>query len=360
MKKLTAIDLFCGIGGFSKGFEKAGFKIILGVDNWEVALKTFKGNHRGVNTLLADIREVPDGFFEKYRDRVDVIIAGPPCQGFSMAGKRDPHDKRNTLFEEVIRVTSLIRPKIVVMENVVGLLSMKTPDGEFVKDLILRRFKDIGYDTEYRVLNAADYGVPQVRKRVIFISSRIGKVGFPEPTHAESPYPMLIGKKLKKWVSVGDALGNIPDVGAKEYLPPKTEFQKLMNDGVAEIFNHEPIRHSQEVVKRMSFVPPGGNWRDIPKEYYNVGGEHSNNYRRLDPNKPAITIKHATKSMIIHPVYNRCITAREAARLQSFYDSFCLSGTKFEQHQQLANAVPPLFGFAIAKHILKEVDYAKL
>ena len=353
--KPTVVDLFCGAGGFSKGFEKVGFKILLGVDNWKAALKTFKQNHKDVEVVFSDIRDIPNEFFEKYKGKVDVIIAGPPCQGFSMSGKRDPSDERNTLFEEVIRVSSIIMPKIIVMENVVGLLSMKTPDGHMIRDIILKRFKDIGYETESRILNAVDYGVPQTRKRVIFIASRIGKIGFPEPTHSEKPYISLNEKHIKEWVTVGDALGNIPDVGAEEYLLAKTEFQKLMSNGVIKIYNHEPIKHSPVVIKRMSFVPPGGNWRNIPKEYYNVGGKHSNNYRRLDSNKPSITIKHVTKSMIIHPIYNRCITVREAARLQSFCDSFIFYGTKFEQYQQVANAVPPLLGFAIANHILNVI-----
>lgn len=347
----TVIDLFCGIGGFSKGFEKAGFRVLLGIDDWDIAVKSFEQNHKGAKIVLSDIREIPNKFFKKYKNKTDVIIAGPPCQGFSMSGKRDPKDIRNTLFEEVIRVSSILKPKIIVMENVVGLLSMKNPKGKLVRDLVIERFKDIGYETECRILNAADFGVPQKRRRVIFIASRVGKIGFPDPTHSEKSYITLGGKKIKSWVSVGDALGNIPDVGANKYSPPKTEFQEIMSNGATEIYNHDNTNHSDEIIKRMSFIPPGGNWRDVPKEYYNVGGEHSNNYRRLNPNKPSITIKHATKSMIIHPSHNRCITVREAARLQSFYDSFILHGTKFEQHQQLANAVPPLLGLAIAKHI---------
>ena len=340
--KFSCVDLFCGIGGFSKGFEKVGFQILFGIDNWDVALRTFQKNHTNVEAINADLREIKDDFYKKYSNKVDVVIAGPPCQGFSMSGKRNINDKRNTLFEEVIRSVKLLKPKIVIVENVVGLVSMKTPEGELVKNIIYNKLNELGYSVESKVLNASEFGVPQARKRVIFIGSKIGKIGFPEP------------KKYK--VTVGEALENIPDVKSKYYNDPKTEFQKTMTDGDKEIYNHDSMNHNEEVLRRIKHVPPGGNWRDIPKEYYNVGGEHSNNYRRLDPNKPSITIKHATKSMIIHPKFDRVITAREAARLQSFSDSFIIYGTKFQQQQQLANAVPPLLAQAIGEHILQKMN----
>ena len=343
--KPNVIDLFCGIGGFSKGFEKAGFNIVLGIDNWDVALETFEKNHNNSKILNADVREIKDEYYEQFKDKTDIIIGGPPCQGFSMSGKRDINDKRNTLFEEMIRAVSIVKPKVVVMENVVGLLSMKNPDGKLVKETIKEKFNELGYNVESRILDASEHGVPQARKRVIFIGSRIGDVGFPEPQ--------------SKKVTVGDALGNIPDVDMNTYLNPKTNFQTIMADGNKEIFNHEAMNHNDTVKKRITFVPPGGNWRDVPPEYYNVGGEHSNNYRRLDPNKPSITLKHATKSMIIHPEFDRVVTAREVARLQSFSDSFEISGTRFQQHQQLANAVPPLLGNAIANQILKKLKEGK-
>ncbi len=340
--KPNVIDLFCGIGGFSKGFEKAGFQVLFGIDNWDVALKTFEVNHKNSFVINKDISEVEDSFYEKYSGKVDVVIAGPPCQGFSMSGKRDIKDKRNTLFEEVIRSVKILKPKMVVLENVVGLLSMKNSCGEKISEIIKRKLSELGYITEYKVLNASDFGVPQARRRVIFVASKIGKLSFPSP----------LGWKIK----VGDALGNIPDVDKKHYSEPISDFQKSMSDGENKIFNHEAMSHNEKVKNRIKYVPPGGNWKDIPPEYYGVGGVHSNNYRRLDPSRPSITLKHATKSMIIHPKFNRVVTAREVARLQSFPDSFILVGTRFDQHQQLANAVPPLLGYAIAKELIKYLD----
>ncbi|WP_409199315.1 DNA cytosine methyltransferase [Methanobrevibacter sp. DSM 116169] len=340
--KLTVIDLFCGIGGFSKGFEMAGFDVILGIDNWNIALDTFKKNHNNTKIIEADLTEIDDKIFYEYENKIDVIIAGPPCQGFSMCGKRDTDDERNELFNEVIKAVKIIKPEFVIIENVVGLLSMDNVNGESVKDIIKKELCDLGYDVEYSTLNAADYGVPQNRKRVFFIGSKNKKVNFP--------------KKLDKIVTVGDALSNIPDVDINKYDSPKTEFQKLMSEGEKNIYNHDPMNHNKNVLNRIKHVPPGGNWKDIPPEVYDVKGNHSNNYKRLDPNKPSITIKHAIKSMIIHPNFDRVITAREAARLQSFPDSFVIEGNKTEQHQQLANAVPPLLGYSIANELINVIN----
>ena len=345
------IDLFCGVGGFSKGFEMADYDVAFGVDNWGVALETFKKSHSNPITIKKNVEDLTNSDFRKFGD-IDVIIAGPPCQGFSMSGKRDSNDIRNTLFEQVIRVVKKTKPKIVVIENVVGLLSMSAPEQKLVKDIISEKFEQLDYLIEHKVLNAVDYGVPQARKRVIFIASRVGPIDFPSATHFEKPQTTLEGSKQNKIVTVGDAIDNIPDIGNNYYLKPQNEFQKMMATE-KKIYNHDSINHDESIVKRMSLVPQGGNWKDIPPEHYGVGGEHSNNYRRLHPKKPSVTLKHASKSMIIHPKYNRTLAVREVARLQSFDDGFVLEGTKSEQHQQLANAVPPLLGFAIARHIKK-------
>lgn len=341
-KEPTVMDLFCGIGGFSKGFEMAGFNILCGIDNWEIAIETFQQNHKNTTGILADLTELDDKFFKQYHEKIDVIIAGPPCQGFSMCGKREIGDKRNELFQEVVRAVKIINPKVVIIENVVGLLSMKNVDGDDVKQLITSELEELGYNTNYKILDASEQGVPQKRKRVFFIGSKIGEIEFPKP------------KKNK--VTVEDALSNIPDTSEEFYDEPVNDFQKMMADGEKKIYNHEPMKHNEKVMKRIKNVPQGGNWQDIPPEIYDVGGTHSNNYRRLHPDKPSITIKHAIKSMIIHPNFDRVITAREAARLQSIPDSFLIKGNKTAQHQQLANAVPPLLGYEIGKQIIKKLN----
>lgn len=346
MKKYKVIDLFCGIGGFSYGFESTKrFEVICAADIWNVAINTFKLNHsnKNVDVLLQDITTLEDHYWERYKEKVDVIIAGPPCQGFSMSGKREIGDKRNSLFEEVIRIANIINPKYVVVENVVGLLSMTTLDRKNVKDLVLSEFNRIGYKVEYRVLNAADYGVPQARRRVIFIASKTNEISFPNPY-----------LKPNEYVTVGDALGNI-DPDGDFYFEPKTRFQKEMA-GRKDIQNHTRRLSNELVTKRMSYIPQGGNWKDIPQELGTGGGVHSNAYKRLDEKLPSITIKHAAKAMIIHPTRNRILTVREVARLQSFPDDFVITGSSSDQHQQLANAVPPLLGKAIAKELLCHIE----
>ena len=340
------LDLFCGIGGFSYGFEMTKqYKTVLGVDMWDVALNTFKLNHMSTDIKLSDIKELKLEFWKQYKNKIDVIIAGPPCQGFSMSGKRDILDNRNNLFREVIRVVNIIKPRVVVIENVVGLISMSTSEGILVKDIIIQELQQLHYKVDMKILNAAEYGVPQYRRRVIFIATKTQEPIFPKPTHGEGLLPII---------TVGDAVSNIPN-NTKIYDPIQNSYQELMS-GKKEIDNHEPINHAELIVKRMSTIPQGGNWQDIPLELGQGGGLHSNNYRRLKNNEPSITIKHVSKSMIIHPLYHRTPTVREVARLQSFNDNFILTGTKYDQHQQLANAVPPLLGKAIAEALLPILD----
>lgn len=343
MKKIKVLDLFCGIGGFSYGFEMTKkFEVSVGADIWDVALNTFRKNHSSTKLINEDLTKTTNEFWEEYTGKIDVIIAGPPCQGFSMSGKREIGDKRNSLFEEVVRITRIIQPKYIVIENVVGLLSMENLDGKLVKDLIIEEFNNLGYKTDYKILNAADFGVPQARRRVVFMISKNYEISFPQAKFHEQNY-----------VTVGDALGNIPPYGT-EYEEPKTDYQLLMQ-GPKKIENHKPKKHNELIEKRMSYIPQGGNWQNIPIELGQGGGTHSNAYKRLDSTKPAVTMKHAGKAMIIHPYVNRVLTIREVARLQSFDDSFVLTGGISDQHQQLANAVPPLLGKAIAEEIYKNL-----
>ena len=343
-EKLKVIDLFCGIGGFSYGFEMTDkFKVIVGADIWDVALNTFKINHNQTKLIHEDLTKIDSHYWDEYKGKIDVIIAGPPCQGFSMSGKRQIGDKRNSLFEEVVRITSVVEPKYVVIENVVGLLSMKNNEGKDIKQLIKEEFNDLGYKVDYKVLNAAEYGVPQARRRVVFLISKKYPLTFPQPLF-----------DCEHFVTVGDALGNV-DPDGEYYFEAKTQYQKMMKGKNSFIYNHERRQSNSLVTKRMSFIPEGGNWKDIPPELGTGGGVHSNAYKRLDSKKPSITIKHAAKAMIIHPWRNRILTVREVARLQSFNDDFIITGTCSDQHQQLANAVPPLLGKAIAEQIFLNI-----
>lgn len=347
-EKIKVIDLFCGIGGFSYGFEMTNkFEVIAGADIWDVALSTFKANHKKTLLINEDLTQMDEHYWDSFKGVADVIIAGPPCQGFSMSGKRQKNDKRNSLFKEVVRITSVVQPKYVVIENVVGLLSMTNDQGQDIKTLIKDEFNALGYDVAYKVLNAAEYGVPQARKRVVFLISKKYPLDYPKALYTD-----------EKFITVGDALGNV-DPDGDLYFEAETKYQKLMKGSSKTIYNHERRQSNQLVTKRMSYIPQGGNWKDIPPELGTGGGTHSNAYKRLDPNKPSVTIKHAAKAMIIHPCRNRILTVREVARLQSFDDDFVFKGSNSDQHQQLANAVPPLLGKAIAEQIFENLKNEK-
>lgn len=346
MWKYKILDCFCWIGGFSRWFMDEGFDVEYWIDIWDVALDTYKSFHPWVKTKCSDISEIEDEFFSNLEWKIDVIIWWPPCQWFSMSWKRENGDKRNDLFLEMVRATKLVKPKIVVIENVVWLLSMKDKEWKYYKDIIIKNFNDIGYNVKYETLNASEYWVPQQRKRVFFVISK----------NVDSfKYP----KKELKTITVLDALSNIPKAWQDKYLPAVNDFQLKMSQGNKDnmINNHQKMLHRDLIVKRMSYVPQGWNWRDIPLELWQWWGTHSNNYKRLDETKPSITLKHATKSMIIHPWHDRCLTPREVARLQSFPDSLVLYWAKFEQHQQLANAVPPILSQSMGKSVKSFLNY---
>lgn len=345
-KKYKVIDLFCWIWWFSKWFLYEWFDIVAGIDVRDVALETFKTSHKKTEAILADLTSIEENFWVKYK-WVNVIIAWPPCQGFSMSWKREIWDRRNSLFCEVIRAAKIISPDVVIIENVVWLLSMKNEEWILIKNIISEELWKLWYITQYQILDASDYWVPQKRKRVIFVWTKNLWYNYP--------------KKNKEYITVWDALWNIPDSWNNEYKKPINEFQELMSkyNSDNKIENHEKIDHNQLVIQRMKSVPQWGNRKDIPLELWQWWWTHSNNYRRLNELQPSITLKHATKSMIIHPRYDRWLTPREVARLQSFSDDFVLKWTKFEQHQQLANAVPPLLGKAIANSVKFYLDNYK-
>lgn len=350
----TVLDLFAGCGGLGLGFESIGaYDIKLANDIWEPAMRTYTYNNPNVPFILADIKELGEEVLNKYfPNGVDVIIGGPPCQGFSMCGTRDINDNRNTLFYQYARIVKITKPKVFMMENVKGLLSMKNPEGQSIIDAIYEEFSKLGYNLQHQVVNAKNYGVPQARERVIIIGTRKDIKGIFQ-------YPESCLNKEVVY-SVKDALAGLPN---KNSISGELEVERSLSSseylktiiGNKGIWNHEIPKHKKEVEERMGFVPQGGNWKDIPEEF-RAGGIHSNAYRRLDETQPSVTIKHAYKSMIIHPKYNRCLSIREVARLQSFPDDYIFRDNKTSQYQQLANAVPPLLAKAFANQIKEFLD----
>lgn len=342
--KLNVIDLFCGCGGMSLGFEHAGFNILLGVDMWEDALITYRHNHINNNTLCADLSSLsPEVVKEQIKCKsVDLIIGGPPCQGFSIAGKRIVDDKRNSLYKSFVRMVSYFKPKAFVLENVPNILSI---GGGTVKDAIVNEFSDLGYNVTYKVLLAADYGVPQNRKRAIFVGMLDGgKFEFPLPT-VQSP------------VTSREAISDLPDEGVEdgnEYpTPPKTEYQKLMRQGCSKLYNHEITIHNDRTKEIIALVPDGGNYKDLPIELQGIRKVHIA-WTRINSNRPCMTIDTGHFHHF-HYEYNRVPSARESARFQSFPDSFVFIGNKTSKLKQIGNAVPPLMAEMIANEIRKQL-----
>lgn len=343
-KKLNIIDLFCGCGGLSLGFENAGFNVLLGIDMWEDALVTYRHNHKNGNTLCADLASLPVEEVDKAinHKKVDVIIGGPPCQGFSIAGKRIVDDERNKLYKSFVRMVAYFKPKAFILENVPNILSIG--DGA-VREAIIKDFSELGYKVTYKVLLAADYGVPQNRRRAIFVGMLDGKeFVFPEPT-------------VKQPVTSKEAISDLPEGGIEDGgdypLPPQTEYQKLMRQGCEKLYNHEITIHNDRTKEIIAMVPDGGNYKDLPVELQNTRKVHIA-WTRLNSKRPSITIDTGHFHHF-HYEYNRVPSARESARFQSFPDSFVFIGNKTSKLKQIGNAVPPLMAEVIANEIKKQL-----
>lgn len=346
---MNAIDLFAGCGGLSKGFMDAGYNIIVGVDNDQAALNTFARNHNGAKILNADLskQETFDEIVQIAGDRsIDVIIAGPPCQGFSLTGPRNFDDPRNKLYLAVLEMVRQYQPKGFIIENVPGMATMY--EGQ-VKEEVLRRFKEMEYNVECKILCAADYGVPQMRKRLVFMGVRanIGMPRFPDPVLTPQSY-----------VTCRDALSDLPsrehELGIDEDVytcEPQTDYQRLMRGDCTVLRNHIATAHKQFVKDTIALVPEGGNWRDLP-EGVGESRKFHEAWTRYDGDKPSRTIDTGHRNHF-HYKYNRVPTIRENARLQSFPDDFVFTGTKTQQNRQVGNAVPPLLGYHLGNALKK-------
>ena len=349
---MNAIDLFAGCGGLSKGFMDAGFDIIVGVDNDQAALNTFAKNHNGAVAMKADLskQETFDEIKRIAGDRkIDIIIAGPPCQGFSLTGPRNFDDERNKLYLAVIEMVKQYQPKAFIIENVPGMATFY--EGQ-IKEEILRRFTNMGYNIDCKILCAADYGVPQMRKRLIFMGIRkdIGVPKFPDPILSPENY-----------LTCRDAVSDLPslanDMGADESQyssEPLTEYQKKMRGNCTVLHNHLGTNHTQMVKDTIALVPEGGNYKDLPPGWGESRKFHMA-WTRLNGNAPARTVDTGHRNLF-HYEYNRIPTVRESARMQSFPDDFVFTGTKTQQSRQVGNAVPPLLGQALGQALLNIIS----
>lgn len=347
--KYTVLDLFCGCGGISLGFQLAGFDIVGGIDNNEYATKTFAHNFKNAKVLCTDITTITnEQILEKYQN-VDVIVGGPPCQGFSSANRwqKENEDPRNKLFFEYLRFVETLKPKVVMIENVRGLLSR---DNGYAKERIVTLLTEMGYNVSVSILDASEYGVPQNRKRAVFVAIR--------RDFKDDVFKFELLEKQPK-VTVADAISELYDfenVDNVEISTPKTTnryLQYIHHD--SEIIRNHDVKYPADIVqKRISYVPQGGNWTSVPVELWpnSRSNRHSSAYKRLDPNSQSCTIDTGNAhSNYFHPIFNRIPTVRESARLQSFNDAFVFIGPRGSQYRQVGNAVPPLMAKAVADKI---------
>lgn len=363
--KPKVVSLFSGGGGLDLGFKNNGFDIIWAIDIDKDAVSSYKEN-LGNHILLEDITKVN----VKDIPKADVVIGGPPCQSFSLVGKRRIDDERGDLVWNYLRIIDEVRPKFFVFENVIGLKSAKTSEGTKVIDDLLIAFAELGYIVKWEVLNAADYGVPQRRKRLFLVGTKENiNFEFPNPTHSED------GKNGKqKWVSVEDALGDLPppnETGNVRYSSsPITNYQfKMRKNDDSEFISEHIIPNLSELDKEIiSHIPVGGNYMNVPdsvpskriKKFKETGGR-TTCYGRLIPEMPSYTINtHFNRPNVgcnIHYKEKRLITIREALRLQSFPDDYKIkSSTKRGKHTVVGNAVPPLLSEAIACEIIETIN----
>jgi len=397
MNELVAADLFSGAGGLSLGFQQAGFRVAFANDiNAEYAF-TYQKNHPDTRFFVESIEDLSaSDIFSATglrKNELDVLIGGPPCQGFSInAPKRTLDDARNHLFHHYGRlVLEGIRPKVVVMENVPGMLSLD--GGGFVKE-IYQLFGSAGYRMWHMILCAAHYGIPQERWRLIFIGTtlKVDQITFPEPTHYAPVRANFTGGRLLTWlpdirntnepphinfrplepfISVKDGIGDLPRLKVREGSDdgPYTRkalnpYQETMRADSSRLYNHVAGTLSEQNLERLQHIPPGGSWRDIPKELLPRGmkrarrSDHTRRYGRINPDGLSGTI--LTKcdphwGSFFHWSQDRALTVREAARLQSFPDKYRFYGSRVSQYEQVGNAVPPLLAQVIAEHIRKSL-----
>lgn len=355
--KFNVIDLFSGAGGLSQGFLQAGFNILAGIDFDDAALKTYAHNFKGALALKEDLfdeeaamQDIEENLAGK---SVDVVIAGPPCQGFSLTGSRDISDSRNKLYVAVVHAVERFQPKAFLIENVPGMATLYKGK---VKQQIINTFEDLGYSVTVtsKPLLAADYGVPQKRKRMFFVGFR-KDIGY---DYFDFPSPLL---NVDNYISTGDAISDLPslenDLGAELMSyesKPQSEYQELMRMGSDFIYNHVGTKHTEEVKWVISQVPEGGNHKDLPE---GVGNSRKFNeaWTRYHSKKPSKTIDTGHRNHF-HYKWNRVPTVRENARLQSFPDKFEFLGTKTQQNRQVGNAVPPILAQVIAEKMLNHLN----
>ena len=369
---LRCVELFAGAGGMMLGLEAAGFCTVVANEVHAHPCLTIRRNFPGtpvVNGSIRDLtgRDLLDAAGFPQSAEVDLVAGGPPCQGFSTAGMKDPADPRNTLIGDFVRVVAELRPRYFLMENVMGLVALH--DGELFRK-VQEQLSTLKYGFHFRVMAVADYGVPQMRRRLIVLGARDGEPPpFPEPTHrslraAAKDNPLFGLSGFAAYTTCGEAMADLPAIGPGETAlsydrPAASKFQRAMREGGGRLYNHEASKHKSETMAYYSLVPPGGTWLDIPPEKRKL--KQGMQRWPLDGLSRTITTEPTD---FLHPTLDRIPTVRELARIQSFPDRYEFMGQRTtgnkmrrlgycSQTQQVGNAVPPMFAEAIGRSIYR-------
>ena len=353
---MVAIDLFAGAGGMSSGAKLAGIDIKLAVERDPYAASTFHSNHPSTRLIADDIRRIDKATITSVprEPSPTIIFGGPPCQGFSFSNTRTrtATNKQNWLFREFLQIVRIWEPDFVVFENVQGIIT--TANGTFLEQII-EQFDKLKYKATYGLLNARDFGVPQDRTRFFLIAARSGhSIPLPLPIYTHA-------------ITVDDAIRDLPQLhnGAlfdwlpySEIVPSKYAIKLRTHQGGCS--SHYVTKNSSSVLMRYRHVPPGGNWENIPPHMMNNYTDrtrcHTGIYRRLDLTRPSVVIANYRKNMLIHPSQNRGLSVREAARIQSFPDSYRFTGSIGFRQQQVGNAVPPFLAAAVFQQIRRQIQ----
>ena len=338
---MKIIDLFCGIGGLSLGFEQAGFEVVSAIDMWSDAIKTYNHNRTDKVAKVETVEQFNEEDLPKLvkEHHITGIIGGPPCQGFSTVGKREIDDPRNQMYLEFYKAVKTAMPDFFVIENVRGMLTLNK--GAFVKDLIERFGENgLGYTINYKLVNAADYGVPQNRYRVFYVGIKGKRFEFPDA--------------LPTQLTAKDGIGDLENSTNEQYgSAAQNEYQKLMRGECLHPINPDYTAHSPQTIATISMIPDGGNIKSLPPEYWQIR-KYNKAFERMGTFKPSNTIDTGHRNYF-HYSEPRIPTVRESARIQSFPDCFEILGTRGSQYKQVGNAVPPMLAKVIAEEIKKQL-----
>ncbi len=394
---LRILDTFAGAGGFSLGFQMSGCEILGAIETDSWAVETFLANHPESFAIEKDIENLTEKELLKslQGNQVDVVLGGPPCQGFSICNKNagDTKDPRNSLFREFLRVGQILSPQVMIMENVPNLLKAKTELKVPVLDIILEELSTMGYHVYHRVLEATSYGIPQIRRRLFVVASKTAlEQPFPTPTHKwfNGSEPNLFERDLKTTPTLWDAISDLPDINAREGAEiseytkkASNDYQSYLRENSDVLYNHLSMKHSKRMVERFMSMQCGQSVSDVPDHLKpfarnsngtKIGKSYDQNNRRMHPDRPCHTIPASFYANFVHPFKHRNFTAREGARIQGFPDQYVFKGKPTVvskkllaregrhkenylcQYNQIGNAVPPLLSKAISKNLVEQLN----